>query len=90
MSTVEELTFTRETFGPAPSTVIGIRLGRSKPIGNVVVLPMTVPREGRRKMVSQREPSTCGCQDKAGLSGDARGRLGAPQAPAGGVRGAPP
>ena|SRR6516165_2162355 len=43
MSTVEELTCTRETFGPAPSTVIGMWLGRSKLIGNVVALFMVAP-----------------------------------------------
>src|SRR5208282_5825781 len=47
MSTVEELTLTRETFGPAPSAVIGMRLGRSKLIGNVVVLSMILPRASR-------------------------------------------
>src|SRR5215472_15885221 len=38
MSIVEELTFTREDCGPAPSTVIAIWLRPSKLIGNVVAL----------------------------------------------------
>jgi hypothetical protein len=45
MSTVEDLTVTVETFGPAPSTVIGMRLGRSTLIGNVAELSMITPRE---------------------------------------------
>src|SRR5215469_3516191 len=38
MSIVEELTFTREDCGPAPSTVIAMWLRPSKLIGNVVAL----------------------------------------------------
>jgi hypothetical protein len=43
MSTAEELTFTHEALGPAPSAVIGMRLGRSKRIGNIIVLSMIAP-----------------------------------------------
>jgi len=46
MATVEGHTFTREPLGPAPRAVIGMRLGRSKLIRNVVVLSMIVPRKG--------------------------------------------
>jgi hypothetical protein len=44
MSIVEGLTFTRETFGPTPSTVMRMRLGRSNVIGNVAVLCMIAPQ----------------------------------------------
>ena len=64
MSTVEELSFTRETFGLAPSTVIGMRLGRSKLIGNVVVLSMIVPRASRRNWYLNDITRMERCRDK--------------------------
>src|SRR6202042_3708914 len=51
-STVSGFTVTRETLGPAPSTVMGMRLCRSNVIGNVVGLSMVAPQGPSRRYLN--------------------------------------
>ena len=77
MSTVEELTFTRETLGRTPSTVMGMRLAHSSRIGNVVALSTMPPREGVETnltpVAAVRESWVLAGQGDLGCGGGTRG-----------------